>query len=212
MTPQTSCRHVAVLHSEPIVAAGIAAALRTSLQFEVSIGDAAPEGGDAAVLVCDYERGIELAGRLPDGWPRTAPLAKVVVLTQRPRELDVQTALERGVLGYLVAGCGVDELIGAVRAAADGRRFLCHLVAQQIANSMLNETLTARELDVLQHLARGSCNKAIANELAIAVGTVKAHVRGIMAKLNAGSRTEAASIALQRGLLENSAWELSAAG
>jgi len=88
-----------------------------------------------------------------------------------------------------------------VRAAAQGRRFLCHAAAQEVANSLTNEALTARERDVLLLLAQGRCNKTIASHLDIAVGTVKAHVRTIMSKLKASSRTEAACIAVARGLL-----------
>lgn len=216
MSPNHPCPQVRVWHPEPIFAAGVAAALRTSGPFEVFVGSPLEQPGDAerdsvTISICDHERGVELARR----WrviraPRPVR-ERVVVVAARPREIDVQAALAQGVLGYLVAACDLEELLGAVRAAVDGRRFLCQATARQLANSMVSESLTAREFDVLELLARGRCNKAIAAELAIAVGTVKAHVRGILAKLNARSRTEAASIAAHRGLLEESSWRMAAA-
>ena len=192
---------VLVLHSEPIVAVGLGAALRRLPEFDVLVGQHDSETTAPDVVVSDYEHGVQLAAELHAGHRWAPRRVGVVVLAARPSEYAVHAALSRGVLGYLVTGCALDELVGAVRAAAAGKRYLCHAVAQQLANGMMNEALTSRERDVLRLLANGRCNKAIANELAIAIGTVKAHVRGIMSKLNATSRTEAASIAAQRGLL-----------
>jgi DNA-binding NarL/FixJ family response regulator len=196
---------VLILHPEPILAGGLAAALRTHTRFDVQIGDSAGfyDGQSVPdVIVCDYTAGLQIAGDLRTG-RRWAPCkVGVVVLSTRPRQFEVQTSLSQGVLGYLVTGCGVAELVGAVQAAYEGRRFLCHAAAQHVADGMTTEALTARERAVLFLLAKGSCNKVIANRLEIAVGTVKAHVRGIMSKLNASSRTEAANIASQRGLLD----------
>jgi DNA-binding NarL/FixJ family response regulator len=110
------------------------------------------------------------------------------------------------VLGYLVSGCSLGELEGAVHAACRGHRFLCQAAAREVANSLTSETLTLRERDVLGLLAQGCCNKTIASGLDIALGTVKAHVRSIMAKLDASSRTEAASVAAARGLLPEPAF------
>jgi DNA-binding NarL/FixJ family response regulator len=70
-----------------------------------------------------------------------------------------------------------------------------------MADSLTREALTAREAEVLDLLACGQCNKSIARQLDIAVGTVKAHVKAIMAKLDASSRTQAVSVAAQRGLV-----------
>lgn len=74
-------------------------------------------------------------------------------------------------------------------------------MAQRIAADFAREPLTTREEDVLQLLARGLCNKSIAGRLGIAVGTVKAHVKSIFGKLEASSRTEAASIATELGII-----------
>jgi DNA-binding NarL/FixJ family response regulator len=110
-------------------------------------------------------------------------------------------AMEHGVHGYLLLSSPVDELVAGVRTLLAGSRYICIPVARRMADSLMRERLTARESDVLQLLARGLCNKSIANRLGIAIGTVKYHVKAIMGKLEASSRTHAASIAAERGLV-----------
>ena len=75
-------------------------------------------------------------------------------------------------------------------------------MAQKMADSLTRDALTARESDVLHLLALGHCNKSIARDLAITVGTVKGHLRAIFSKLQASSRTEAVGIAARRGLVD----------
>ena len=82
-----------------------------------------------------------------------------------------------------------------------GSRYFSTAVAQTIADGMGREALTPRESDVLDLLVDGHCNKAIAQSLAIAVGTVKAHVKAILEKLGARSRTHAVVVAAARGLI-----------
>ena len=205
MTAPLARRHqVLVMHPDPIIAAGLESALRTESQFEVACSKddfgIQEFGSTIDVIISDFESGMQLT-RLGQASAGRRQVSTVVVTAGRPREYEIQQALSRGVLGFIAAGCQVDELIHAVRAAASGTRFLCHAAAQEIADSMTKETLTKRERDVLQLLSSGCCNKAIATRLNVAVGTVKAHVRSVMSKLGASSRTEAASIASKRGIL-----------
>jgi DNA-binding CsgD family transcriptional regulator len=194
MTPQDAApRRVLVRHSEPIVAAGLVAALRGVPGLDVQAGEPAPAGTRPEVIVCEYDP--------RPGLVDAAAGAGLVVLARKARSFEIQEAIGRGVLGYLVSGCSLGELEGAVRAACQGRRFLCQAAAHEVANGLGAEALTTRERDVLELLAQGCCNKTIANALDIALGTVKAHVRAILAKLKASSRTEAASVAAARGLL-----------
>jgi DNA-binding NarL/FixJ family response regulator len=88
-----------------------------------------------------------------------------------------------------------------VTALSQGQRYLAHSVSRRIADSLTRERLTTRETQVLNLLTTGSCNKAIAKELGIAVGTVKVHVKGILEKLDATTRTHAVIVAAQRGLV-----------
>jgi two-component system NarL family response regulator len=81
-------------------------------------------------------------------------------------------------------------------------RYLCPLVAQRMADSLSRASLTSREIEVLQLVVTGESNKAIARRLNIELGTVKSHMTAIMSKLGATSRTQAAAIAAERGLVQ----------
>lgn len=180
---------VLVAHPDPLLALGLAAALAPQP------GIALVPSGAADVVLTDYAGGLAWAAA-PAG---RAP-ARILVLAAQDREQEVRTALERGVHGYLLAGSRVDDLLEGIRALAQGQRYLSLAAAQRMADSMTREHLTGRESDVLGLLVQGCCNKTIARQLEIAVGTVKAHVKGIMAKLQANSRTQVVSIAMARGL------------
>jgi DNA-binding NarL/FixJ family response regulator len=194
---------VLVLHAEAIVGFGLAAALQAQAGFEVQVG-APPHNGhaqdDFEVVVCDYDTGLGLARAAKRQNPQRSA-ARLLLMTAQDREQAVRLALECGVHGYMLQGCPVEEFVTGVRTLARGQRFLSLAVAQRMADSMTREALTGRESEVLDLLACGQCNKAIARDLRIAVGTVKAHVKAIMGKLEASSRTQAVSVAVQRGLV-----------
>jgi len=190
-----SRRRALVLHSDPIVATGVATLLSSMAGFEV-VGLATRHQRDelikfAEIAVCD-----ELAWRL---LPKDATIG-IVVLARSARVFDIQAAIEGGVLGHVVLGSDLDEIEGAIRAASHRRRYLCRRSAKEVTNGSPTEALTDRERDVLALVANGLSNKTIGARLDIGVGTVKSHVRSIMFKLRACSRTEAASIAALRGL------------
>jgi DNA-binding NarL/FixJ family response regulator len=202
---------VLVMHTEPLIAIGLAAALRQVPGFVVSVHDGDDVPAEAVdVIVADYQDGVQLASA-PGMRAPSLKAARVLVMTTHDREHEVRLALEAGVHGYLLLGCPIQELLAGVGALGRGSRYLCLAVAQRMAESLTREALTPREADVLRLLVRGQCNKAIAKQLDIAVGTVKAHVKAIMGKLDASSRTQAASVAAQRGLIDDLAAEPSAA-
>lgn len=186
---------VLVAHPDPLLALGLAAALDEQPGVEVV------RTGAADVVLADYAGGMVLAGTVRAGAQPGRPPARILVLAAQDREQEVRSALERGVHGYLLAGSRVDEVVEAIRALAQGQRYLSLAAAQRMADSMTREHLTGRESDVLGLLVQGCCNKTIARQLEIAVGTVKAHVKGIMSKLQASSRTQVVSIAVARGLV-----------
>ncbi len=193
---------VLVNHTDPVLALGLAAALRQQPDFDVLMQGADTmswRGAQADVVITDYGDGLALAA---DSVHAHA-MPRVLVMTVFDREHDVRVALEAGVHGYLLLGCSVDELVTGVRSLGHRSRYLCLAVAQRMADSLTREVLTVREAEVLTWIASGQCNKSIASRLDITVGTVKTHVRAIMSKLDAGSRTEAANIATQRGLVDS---------
>ena len=126
---------------------------------------------------------------------------KVVILAGIDREWEIRSALSRGVRGYLLVGCALDELADGVRAVHRGARHLSPRVAARLAESMSVEPLTAREEEVLRLVVEGMCNKAIGRRLGIAVGTVKSHLKSTFDKLDVQSRTQAVAAVERRGLL-----------
>lgn len=199
--------HVLVDHAEPLLELGVFAALRDQpglcVQAASVRGDAEPAGrASVDVLIADYRAALDFMARKERGEvPASHCEARTVVLTREQRESEIRTALERGAYGYLLSNCSVPELVDGIRLVHRGSRYLCQRVAQSMADSLAREGLTARELDVLSLLARGDCNKEIARGMGIAVGTVKAHMKSILQKLGAESRTQALSLAVQRGLV-----------
>ena len=193
--------NVHIMHRDAVMSAGLHALLATPGEFALTAHARQPQGhSHAQVVVADYETGVALARQLPQD--RFGPAARVLIVTQRDKEWEVRTAMDAGVHGYLLQGCTADELLRAVRQLSQGMRYLSEAVTRCVADSLSRETLTGRETDVLQLLARGCCNKSIARELGIGVGTVKTHVKGLMSKLDATARTHAVVVATQRGLID----------
>lgn len=132
---------------------------------------------------------------------REDPEARVLVLTTFDGDADIQRALEAGARGYLLKSVRRATLIEAVRAVAAGQRYLPPATAARLVEAMESERLTPRELDVLRLLAQGQRNREIAENLGLAEPTVKIHVNNLLRKLQVKDRTEAAVVALRRGLI-----------
>lgn len=189
---------VEVRHRDPLLKLGVVATLREDVRFAVQADNgAAPGAMDADVVVTDYDTGIALAA-LPCRRDRTP---RVMIVTQRDGETDVRQALSHGVLGYVVMGCRLDEITDCAMAVHRGQRYLTQMAAQRIAEHLLHQSLTPREIEVLHCVAGGWSNKMVGNHLGVGVGTVKAHLKGIFGKLDVRTRTEAAHVAQRRGLL-----------
>lgn len=130
-----------------------------------------------------------------------SPSARIIVLTTYPGDAQAVRALKAGAAGFLLKSMLRKDLLDAIRAVQAGRRFVPAEVAAQIAEHMLEEPLSQREIEVLACVAKGNSNKVVAARLGIAEETVKAHMKNIMGKLVANDRTHAVSIALTRGIL-----------
>lgn len=188
---------VGVDHGDPLVAVGLATVLSGQGDMEVGTPSCGRSERAVQVVVADYERGVRWTERRTRG--QAAP--RVLIVTGNDREHDVRAALEAGVEGYLELACHLQELLDGVRQLARGSRYLSAMAAQRVAASMARSNLTEREQQVLRLVARGQSNKGVALALEISAGTVKAHMKAILSKLDAQTRTEAASIAMQRGLI-----------
>ena len=147
--------------------------------------------------------GLELAREVANSLPQV----RVLILSAFDEHAYVTEALEIGVGGYLLKTTSGKELIDAVRAVSDGIFVLDHAVSQRLIRRRRRgpdtvSSLTRRETDVLELLARGRSNKQIAATLELGLRTVESHVSNLLGKLGVTSRTEAVTYALNHHLVE----------
>lgn len=129
------------------------------------------------------------------------PNARMIALTTYGGDEDIRRALAAGVQAYLTKDVLHDELLKAIRAVHAGQTYLPTGVAAALAAQMPRPDLSAREVQVLELIVRGLANKQIAYSLNIAEHTVKNHVKNILSKLGVQDRTQAATAAIQRGIV-----------
>jgi DNA-binding NarL/FixJ family response regulator len=160
------------------------------------------------VVLMDY--------RLPDGHGTDAarllreenPDVKVVMLTGFPDDAILVAAIEAGCSGYITKESAVAEAISAVRAAHAGEALISPSMLVRLLPKLRRDyrgvgaTLTERELEVLNLLAQGQQNQAVADQLYLSVNTVRKHVQSILSKLNAHSKLEAVAIAVREGMIK----------
>jgi DNA-binding NarL/FixJ family response regulator len=128
--------------------------------------------------------------------------ARFVMLSTYVCDEEVYGALQAGAMAYLVKSVQREELIIAIRKAAAGHRHIPSDVAARLADRVAGSRLSTREIEVLRLLVSGRRNREIARTLEITEGTVKLHVSSILGKLGADDRTEAVTMALQRGIVQ----------
>jgi len=132
---------------------------------------------------------------------REFPTARVIVLTTYDGDEDIYRSLQAGAQGYLLKDMFFEELEDAIRTVHAGGRRIPGVVAERLAGRVGTSDLTGRELEVLREIVGGKSNKEIAAALDISEATVKSHVNNILSKLGVTDRTQAATTALQRGLV-----------
>jgi DNA-binding NarL/FixJ family response regulator len=130
------------------------------------------------------------------------PEARIVMLTTFEGDVEIQRALEAGARGYLLKNMPPDEILNVIRRVHAGKKHVPPEVANQLAEHMGEDALTAREVEVLRRVAGGNRNRDIADLLFISEETVKVHIKHIMDKLGAKDRTQAIAIAVRRGIIE----------
>jgi DNA-binding NarL/FixJ family response regulator len=192
-----------------VVRMGLIALVNTEPDMEV-VGEAA-DGNQAVELFERFDPNLVLMDlRMPvkDGIAATReiknrnPAARVLMLTTYDGDTDIHRAIQAGAQGYVLKSATGAELIPALRAVAAGERWIPKEVATRLASHHLFEELTPRELQVLQQMARGLANKEIGDVLKITEHTVKDHLKSILGKLQVADRTEAVTVALQRGIIQ----------
>ena len=129
------------------------------------------------------------------------PNARIVALTSYEGDADIYRALDAGACGYLIKDMLGAEVVSAIRSAAAGRRVIPPTVASRLAEFVPRIDLTSREQEVLGLAAKGLRNRDIARVIGRTEETVKVHLKHVMAKLGVEDRTEAVTLALQRGII-----------
>lgn len=130
-----------------------------------------------------------------------AGTARILMLTAFDGDEDIHKALTAGAQGYVLKSSTGEQLVPALRAVAAGKNWIPSEVAERLARRREFEPLTPRELEVLHELAKGLANKQIANVMNISQHTAKWYLKNILTKLNVADRTEAVTLAIQRGLI-----------
>jgi DNA-binding NarL/FixJ family response regulator len=199
---------ILVVDDHPLVRKGIELVLTGEGDMEM-VGEAA-DGQEAIekfqecrpdVVLMDLRMpklgGVEAARRLR----QLDPEARIIALTSYDGDQDIYRALEAGMRGYILKGTAHVNLGSAIRAVHSGKRLLPPEVAERLGEHFPRVALTPREVEVLSLVAGGLSNKEIARTLVTAIGTIKMHVQNIHKKLGVADRTQAVTIALERGIL-----------
>jgi DNA-binding NarL/FixJ family response regulator len=176
----------------------------------IAVGHAS-SGQEAIQLYREHKPDIVLMDlRLPDmtGIDATIairnefPEARIVMLTTADGDMEIRRALDAGARSYLLKSMSGKEMVDIIRQVHAGKRKLPAEIASLLADHYNDETLSAREIEVLQQIAGGNRNREIAERLFISEDTVKAHIKHVMEKLGASDRTEAVAIGVRRGIIQ----------
>jgi len=199
---------VLIVEDHNVVRQGLVALLNVVEGLEV-VGEAA----DGVEAIAEYRKskpditlvdlrlpklsGVEVIQRIR----MEAPQARLIVLTTYDGDEDIYRALKAGAKAYLLKGMTTDELISTIREVHAGKSRIPPAIAERLAERMGTEELTPREFDVLEQIVRGKSNKEIGTELEISEATVKTHINSLLGKLGVTDRTQAATAAIQRGIV-----------
>jgi two-component system, NarL family, response regulator len=198
-----------IVDDHPVVLAGLASMLGTQAGIEV-VGSASSGEETLELLPTRSAHLLLLDLRMPGmngldtlhALRRSGISIRTIVLTSYALDEDIYRAVQAGAQGYLLKDAPQAEMLEAIRSVHSGRRYLPQAIADRLAERMLRSSLTERELEVLQMLARGLTNKEIGRALSISGNTVRNHVNSIIEKLEVSDRTEAATVAIHRGIIE----------
>lgn len=205
---------VLIADDHPLVRDGITAVLAT--QPDLDVAGTAGTGEEAVRQVTELAPDVVLMDlQMPGRGGITAtaeitaahPRVRVLILTTYDTDADITAAIDAGASGYLLKQADRNELCTAIRTAAQGGSALSPQVAAKVLARLRGHSapdgggLSAREMEVLTALARGSSNRQIAKALHLSETTVKTHLLHIYAKLDVPDRTAAVTAALERGII-----------
>jgi DNA-binding NarL/FixJ family response regulator len=209
MTNEPARIRVFAVDDHPLLREGIATLVNS--QPDMTVAGQAATGREAIQRYGEHRPDVTLMDlRLPDmsgidvmiAIRADFPDARILVLTTFDGDVEIQRALKAGARGYLLKTMPPTEMVDAIRQVHAGRKRVPAEVAAHVTEHLGEESLTAREVEVLRHVAGGHRNKEIADRLFISEETVKVHVKHVMEKLGASDRTQAVAIAVRRGIIQ----------
>jgi DNA-binding NarL/FixJ family response regulator len=192
----------------PLMREGIAAVIRN--ESDMQLVAEASTGHEAIQGFREHQPDVTLMDvRMPDMGGIDALLAirkefanaRVIMLTTFEGDAEIKRALKAGAQGYMLKSMPRKQLVDVIRKVHAGQKHIPNEVAAQLMEHLGNETLSKREVEVLQKVAAGNRNSDIAALLFISEETVKGHIKHIMEKLGASDRTEAVAIGIRRGFI-----------
>ncbi|MBZ5687523.1 MAG: response regulator transcription factor [Acidobacteriia bacterium] len=193
----------------PLLQEGIATVIRN--QPDMLLAAEASNGREAIQRFREHAPDVTLMDlRLPDMSGIDAmiairsefPEARIIILTTFAGDVEIQRALEAGARAYVLKSMPPKELVEVVRQVYAGKKRIPAEIAAHLAEHYSDESLTGREVEVLQQIAGGNRNRDIAEKLFITEETVKVHIKHIMEKLGATDRTQAVAIGVRRGIIQ----------
>lgn len=199
---------ILVADDHHVVRQGLIALLNTVPELVV-VGEAA-DGEQALAMFHEHKPDVTIMDlRMPkmtgveaiSAIRQANPGARIIVLTTFDGDEDIYRALQAGAKAYLLKDMLSDELVEAIKAVHAGKQRIPAVVAQRLAERLGGPSLTSRELEVLKCIVAGRSNRDIGLDLKISEATVKTHINSILGKLGVDDRTQAATTALQRGIV-----------
>lgn len=209
MASENKMMEILIVDDHPMLREGLAALIESQSDMKL-VGEAA-NGTEAIQLFDRHRPDVTIMDlRLPDMSGIDAIIkiraahatARIIVLTTYLGDVQAGRALKAGAHAFLLKATLRVDLLETIRAVHKGQKRVPVEVASEMAEYAAEDSLSPREIEVLEQVASGKSNKAVADRLDISEDTVKAHMRNILSKLGANDRTHAVTIALRRGFLD----------